>query len=342
MKIILVTGGLGYIGSHTVIELINAGYTPIIIDNLSNSSVKVLERIEQITHVKPIFYQCDIRDKQALADILNRHKIDGVIHFAALKAVGESVQKPLEYYQNNVSGSVQLFWQLKEHNIKTIVFSSSATVYGDPHTVPIKEDFPLKATNPYGWSKLMIEQVLRDLHTADNQFKIGILRYFNPIGAHSSGLIGEDPQGIPNNLMPYIAQVAVGRREYLNIFGNDYDTSDGTGVRDYIHVLDLAIGHVKTLEYLFNTQNTILTVNLGTGKGYSVLDVIKAFEAAAGKKINYKIVARRSGDIAGCYADTTLAHELLSWSAKFGIEEMCRDTWRWQTKNPNGYEPFKE
>jgi UDP-glucose 4-epimerase len=335
MKTILVTGGLGYIGSHTVIKLINAGYTPIIVDNLSNSSIKVLDRIEQITHVKPIFYQYDIQDTPKMADILNKHEIDGVIHFAALKAVGESVQKPLMYYQNNVSGSTQLFIQLKEHNIKTIVFSSSATVYGDPEVSPIVENFPLKPANPYGWSKLMVEQVLRDLHISDNQFKIGILRYFNPIGAHPSGLIGEDPQGIPNNLMPYIAQVAVGKREYLNIFGNDYATHDGTGVRDYIHVVDLAIGHVKTLEYLFNTkQNNLLTVNLGTGRGYSVLEVIKAFEKASGKKINYKFAARRSGDVAIYYADAQLAQQLLGWSAKFGIEEMCRDIWNWQTKNP--------
>ncbi|MCC2626008.1 MAG: galE [Burkholderiales bacterium] len=338
MKTILVTGGLGYIGSHTVVELINAGYTSVIVDNLSNSSIKVLDRIEQITGIRPIFYQCDIQDKQALTDILYKHQIDGVIHFAALKAVGESVQNPLEYYQNNVSGSIELFRQLKNHNIKTIVFSSSATVYGDPHKVPIKEDFPLKPTNPYGWSKLMIEQVLRDLYTSDNQFKVGILRYFNPIGAHSSGLIGEDPQGIPNNLMPYIAQVAVGRREYLSVFGNDYATHDGTGIRDYIHVVDLALGHVRTLEYLSNaSRDNLLTVNLGTGRGYSVLDVVQAFEKASGKKIDYKFMPRRSGDIAACYADTNLAQQLLGWRARFGIEEMCRDTWNWQTKNSNGY-----
>jgi len=338
MQTILVTGGLGYIGSHTVVQLITAGYTPIIVDNLSNSSIKVLDRIEQITQVKPVFYKHDIQDTSAIEEVLKRHKIDGVIHFAASKAVGESVQMPLDYYQNNVSGSIGLLQQLKLHNIKTIVFSSSATVYGDPATTPITESFPLKPTNPYGWTKFMIEQVLRDLHISDNQFKIGILRYFNPIGAHSSGLIGEDPQGVPNNLMPYIAQVAVGKREYLSIFGNDYPTHDGTGIRDYIHVVDLAIGHIKALEYLFdvNSQN-LLTVNLGTGNGYSVLDVIKAFEKASGKKINYKFMPRRSGDVATCYADTKLAEKLLGWKAKFGIDEMCRDTWLWQSKNPNGY-----
>src|SRR6185437_13686147 len=338
MQTILVTGGLGYIGSHTVVQLITAGYTPIIVDNLSNSSIKVLDRIEQITQVKPVFYKHDIQDTSAIEEVLKRHKIDGVIHFAASKAVGESVQMPLDYYQNNVSGSIGLLQQLKLHNIKTIVFSSSATVYGDPATTPITESFPLKPTNPYGWTKFMIEQVLRDLHISDNQFKIGILRYFNPIGAHSSGLIGEDPQGVPNNLMPYIAQVAVGKLEYLSIFGNDYPTHDGTGIRDYIHVVDLAIGHIKALEYLFdvNSQN-LLTVNLGTGNGYSVLDVIKAFEKASGKKINYKFMPRRSGDVATCYADTKLAEKLLGWKAKFGIDEMCRDTWLWQSKNPNAY-----
>jgi UDP-glucose 4-epimerase len=334
MQTILVTGGLGYIGSHTVVELINAGYIPIIIDNLSNSNISVLDRIEQIAHKRPLFYKYDIQDISAIKNVLDNHKIDGMIHFAASKAVGESVQMPLDYYQNNVSGSISLFQQLKQHNIKTIVFSSSATVYGDPETSPITEDFPLKPANPYGWSKLMVEQVLRDLHISDNQFKIGILRYFNPIGAHQSGLIGEDPQGVPNNLVPYIAQVAVGKREYLNVFGNDYATHDGTGVRDYIHVVDLAIGHIQTLEYLFNaSQNNLLTVNLGTGRGYSVLDVIKAFEKASGKKIDYKFAARRSGDVAIYYADAKLAKQLLGWSAKFGIEEMCRDTWNWQTRN---------
>jgi UDP-glucose 4-epimerase len=271
--------------------------------------------------------------------VLNRHQIDGVIHFAALKAVGESVEMPLEYYQNNVGGSITLFKQLSEHNIKTIVFSSSATVYGDPHTTPITEDFPLQPTNPYGWSKLMIEQVLRDLYVSDKQFKIGLLRYFNPVGAHSSGLIGEDPGGIPNNLMPYITQVAVGRLECLNIFGNDYDTIDGTGVRDYIHVVDLALGHVKTLEYLFSDEDkqNFVTLNLGTGNGYSVLEVIHAFENASNKKIKYKFVPRRSGDIAKCYADTDLAKQTIGWSARFGIDKMCEDAWLWQTKNPTGY-----
>lgn len=337
-KIILVTGGLGYIGSHTVIQLINAGYMPIIVDNLSNSSIKVLERIEQITHTKPVFYQHDILDIQAMEKILAWHKIDGVIHFAAKKAVGESVKLPLDYYANNVSGGISLFQQLKQHNIKVIVFSSSATVYGAPETSPILEDFPLKPANPYGWSKLVVEQVLRDLYTSDNQFKIGILRYFNPIGAHSSGLIGEDPHGIPNNLLPYIAQVAVGRRECLEVFGNDYDTPDGTGVRDYIHVVDLAIGHVMTLDFLFKTnKQNVLTINLGTGIGASVLDIIHTFEKVSGKKINYKFAPRRDGDVPIYYADTQLAKELLGFHSQFGIEEMCRDTWNWQTKNPNGY-----
>lgn len=336
---ILVTGGTGYIGSHTVVELINAGYTPIIVDNLSNSNIKVLDKIEQITRIRPVFYQHDIKNTLAMAQVLDHHKIDGVIHFAALKAVGESVQLPLQYYKNNVSSSTILFEQLIEHNIKTIVFSSSATVYGNADTMPVTENSPLKPTNPYGWTKLMIEQVLRDLYISDDQFKIGILRYFNPIGAHASGLIGEDPREIPNNLMPYIAQVAIGRREYLNVFGNDYGTYDGTAIRDYIHVVDLAKGHVKTLEYLFNAakRQDLLVVNLGTGIGYSVLDVIHAFENISGHKIRYRIVGRRDGDIAICYADTKFAKQSLGWSAGLGIEEMCRDSWFWQTKNPYGY-----
>jgi UDP-glucose 4-epimerase len=338
MKNILVTGGTGYIGSHTVIQLIAAGYHPIIVDNLSNSSSKVLDRIWQISQAHPLFYQANINDKKAMAQIFEKHQIDGVIHFAAMKAVGESVDKPLEYYHNNVNGTVSLLELICQFNVRNIVFSSSATVYGDPQTTPITEDFLLGPTNPYGWTKLMNEQILRDLFISNNSFKIAILRYFNPVGAHPSGLIGEDPQGIPNNLMPYIAQVAVGKRDYLNIFGNDYPTPDGTGIRDYIHVVDLAIGHVKALEYFAKqNQGNLLTVNLGTGEGYSVLEVVAAFEQACGKKIAYKFAPRRAGDVAKCYADATLAKELLGWSAKFGITQMCIDAWNWQSKNPAGF-----
>ena len=338
MQNILVTGGAGYIGSHTVVELINAGYTPIIVDNLSNSDIKVLDRIKQITGVWSKFYLADIANKEMMHNIFTENKIDAVIHFAALKAVGESVAKPLNYYHNNVSDSISLFEIMQEHQVKTIVFSSSATVYGDPHTVPITEDFPLTATNPYGWTKFMMEQVLRDVAIADNSWQVAILRYFNPVGAHKSGLIGEDPAGIPNNLMPYVSQVAIGKRESLNIFGNDYPTHDGTGVRDYVHVVDLAIGHVKALEY-FNQQvhNNLLTLNLGTGVGYSVLDVVHAFEKASGIQINYKFMPRRSGDVATCYANPDLAKQLINWQAKLGLDEMCQDAWRWQQQNPKGY-----
>lgn len=334
---ILVTGGTGYIGTHTVIELLNQNYEVIIVDNLINSSIKVLERIETLTGKLPTFYNLDISNKAALANVFNTHQIDAVIHFAALKAVGESVAKPLEYYQNNVAGSLVLFEVMREHNVKSIVFSSSATVYGDPATFPITEDFPLSATNPYGWTKLMMEQILRDTYKADSSWSIALLRYFNPVGSHPSGLVGEDPSGVPNNLMPYIAQVAVGKREFLTVFGNDYATHDGTGVRDYIHVVDLAKGHLKALEYFNEHKHELLTVNLGTGVGYSVLDVVKAFEAASGQKINYKIAPRRAGDVAKCYANPGLALTKLGFKTELDLESMCSDSWNWQSKNPQGY-----
>lgn len=337
MQTILVTGGAGYIGSHTVIELLAQDYRVIIVDNFCNSSPKVLERIEKISGKSVVFYEADISNQDALENIFINNNIDAVIHFAALKAVGESVQKPALYYENNVSGSMILFRVMNKYGVKRIVFSSSATVYGDPAVTPITEDFPLSATNPYGWTKLMMEQILRDIYRADNDWSIGILRYFNPIGAHESGLIGENPNGIPNNLMPYITQVAVGKLAELNVFGDDYPTHDGTGIRDYIHVVDLAQGHLKALEYLF-THNELLTVNLGTGVGYSVLDVVKAFSAASGCKIPYVIRPRREGDIAVCFADPTRAKELIGWSTQFDLNKMCQDSWRWQQMNPNGYE----
>lgn len=333
---VLVTGGAGYIGSHTCIELSEAGYEFVVYDNLSNSSREAINRVEKIIGKKVPFVYGDIRDKDALQEVFDTYDIDSVIHFAGLKAVGESVEKPLEYYDNNVCGSIALLEVMKENGCKKIIFSSSATVYGDPKTTPIKEDFPLSATNPYGQSKLFIEEILRDVYVSDSEFKIIILRYFNPVGAHKSGLIGEDPNGEPNNLMPYIAQVAVGKREYLSIFGNDYNTPDGTGVRDYIHVTDLAQGHVQALDKIRDIKE-VLTVNLGTGKGYSVLEMLKAFEKASGKKIPYKFAPRRPGDIAKCYADPSYAKEMLGWEAKRGIKEMCEDTWRWQQKNPEGY-----
>lgn len=336
MKTILLTGGAGYIGSHTVIELFANGYDVILVDNYSNSSPIVLERIEQISGKKPTLYQVDIRDEVALDNVFAKHQIDAVIHFAAFKAVGESVQKPTEYYDNNVAGSLSLFKVMTKHNVKTIVFSSSATVYGDPHTTPITEDFPLSATNPYGWTKLMMEQILRDIYVADKSWSIGLLRYFNPVGAHNSGLIGEDPNGIPCNLMPYITQVAVDKLEYLNVFGNDYPTHDGTGVRDYIHVVDLARGHVKALQYLA-THNELLTVNLGTGKGYSVLDMVNALAKASGREVPYQIKPRRAGDIATCFADPAKALQLLGWKTEYDLATMCRDSWNWQSKNPQGY-----
>lgn len=337
MKTILVTGGLGYIGSHTVVELLQQNYTVVIVDNLSNANIKVLDRIEILTHKRPDFYQVDISDSVALDEVFNKYTFDAVIHFAALKAVGESVSKPMKYYENNVSGSLVLFNVMAHHNVKKIVFSSSATVYGDPATTPITEEFPVNATNPYGWTKLMMEQILRDIHHADNSWSIGLLRYFNPVGAHESSLIGEDPSGIPNNLMPYITQVAVGKRERLNIFGNDYPTHDGTGVRDYIHVVDLARGHIKALEYL-SSHSEVLTVNLGTGIGYSVLDVVNAFIKASGRDIPYIIQPRRAGDVAKCFADPNKAYKLLNWKTEYNLDKMCQDSWNWQSKNPHGYE----
>jgi UDP-glucose 4-epimerase len=333
---VLVTGGAGYIGSHTCIALSEAGYEFIVYDNLSNASRESLKRVEKIINKEVLFVEGDIRDKKRLQELFDNYPIDAVIHFAGLKAVGESVEQPLKYYDNNICGTVSLCEVMQENGCKQIVFSSSATVYGDPHTTPIKEDFPLSATNPYGRSKLFIEEILRDLFVADKEWKVVLLRYFNPVGAHKSGIIGEDPNGIPNNLMPYISQVAVGKRKELQVFGGDYDTKDGTGVRDYIHVVDLAMGHVKALDKISGLKD-VLTVNLGTGNGYSVLDMVKAFQEASGRDVPYKIVQRRSGDIAKCYADPSYAKEVLGWEAKRGIKEMCEDAWRWQSQNPDGY-----
>jgi UDP-glucose 4-epimerase len=329
MQNILVTGGAGYIGSHTCVELLAAGHNLVVIDNFSNSKPAVLGRVEQISGRPIPFMEVDIRDRGALREVFRQHAIDAVIHFAGLKAVGESVSQPLRYYDNNISGSVALFEVMAESSVKTLVFSSSATVYGDPHSVPIREDFPLSATNPYGRSKLILEDILRDLSRSDESWKIALLRYFNPVGAHESGIIGEDPNGIPNNLMPYIAQVAVGKLPQLSVFGDDYPTPDGTGVRDYIHVVDLARGHLAALEALSGKPG-VMTVNLGTGQGYSVLDVVRAFEKASDRQVPYRIVPRRPGDVAQCYADPTLAHELLGWRAERGLDEMCSDSWRWQ------------
>lgn len=334
---ILVPGGAGYIGSHTVIELLNAGYDVIVVDNLSNSKEEAVKRVEEIAGKKVTFYKVDVLDKDAMRKIFTAHKIDAVINFAGYKAVGESVAKPIEYYHNNIGGMIALIEVMKEFNCKNLVFSSSATVYGDPHTVPITEDFPLSTTNPYGSTKLFIEYILKDLYKSDKSFNIAILRYFNPVGAHESGMIGEDPNGIPNNLSPYITQVAIGKRPFLNVFGGDYPTPDGTGVRDYIHVVDLAIGHVQAVNKLL-TNSGLFVVNLGTGVGYSVLDMVKAFSKALGKEIPYKVVDRRPGDIAECYADPKLAEELIGFKATRGIEEMCRDALNWQLKNPNGYD----
>lgn len=334
---ILVSGGAGYIGSHTVIELIENGYEPIIVDNLCNSKKVAIERLEKITNKKIKFYQYDLCDIEKLREVFKAEKIDACIHFAGLKAVGESCQKPLEYYQNNLISTLNLIQVMREFNCKNLVFSSSATVYGQPKSVPISEDFPLATTNPYGTTKLYIEGILKDIYKADNSFNIALLRYFNPIGAHKSGLIGEDPNGIPNNLMPYITQVAVGKLKELGVFGNDYDTPDGTGVRDYIHVVDLAVGHVKALNKI--KENVGLGIyNLGTGTGYSVLDIVKNFEEATGVKIPYAIKDRRPGDIATCYSDAAKAKKELGWEAQYGIKEMCEDSWNWQKNNPKGYE----
>lgn len=329
MQTILVTGGAGYIGSHTCVELLDAGYDLVVIDNFSNSKPAVLERIGRISGRAPSFAEVDIRDRSALRDVFREHQIDAVIHFAGLKAVGESVAQPLRYYDNNLSGSVALFEVMAESNVKTLVFSSSATVYGDPNSVPIREDFPLSATNPYGRSKLILEDILRDVFRSDESWRIALLRYFNPVGAHPSGTLGEDPNGIPNNLMPYVTQVAIGKLPQLSVFGDDYPTPDGTGVRDYIHVVDLARGHLAALKAL-DKQAGVLTVNLGTGRGYSVLEMIRAFEEASGRPVPYRIVGRRPGDVAQCYADASLAASLLNWRAELGLEAMCRDSWRWQ------------
>ena len=333
---VLVTGGAGYIGSHTIVLLINAGYKVVVFDNFSNASKESIRRVEVIVDEKITVVDGDIRSREDLRKVFSEHNIDAVIHFAGLKSVGESVEQPLRYYDNNVNGSAVLCEVMAEHDCKSIIFSSSATVYGDPHTTPILENFPLSATNPYGRSKLMVEEILRDLYVSDSEWKIVLLRYFNPVGAHISGTIGEDPNGIPNNLMPFISQTAVGKRESLSVFGNDYDTVDGTGVRDYIHVVDLAQGHVNALDRIKNFKEP-MTINLGTGNGYSVLEMVKAFELASGKKVSYTIVERRAGDIATCFADPAYAKEVLGWEAKKGIAEMCEDVWRWQSKNPNGY-----
>lgn len=337
MAKILITGGAGYIGSHTALELLNDGYEVVVYDNLCNSSRESVRRVEELTGKKISFYEGDVLDKEALDAMFAAEKIDAVIHCAALKAVGESVRKPLEYYDNNITGTLTLMGAMRDANVKNIVFSSSATVYGNPEKMPITEDCPKGAcTNPYGWTKSMMEQIMTDLQKADPEWNVILLRYFNPVGAHESGRIGEDPKGIPNNLMPYISQVAVGKLEKLGVFGDDYDTPDGTGVRDYIHVVDLAIGHVKAIHYIF-TNPGLDVINLGTGVGYSVLDMVKAFSKAIGRDLPYEIKPRREGDIAMCYADPAKAFEVLGWKAERGLEEMCADTWRWQSQNPEGY-----
>jgi len=333
---ILVTGGAGYIGSHTCIELLNENYEVIVLDNLSNSSEESLNRVQEISGKSLEFYKADLLNITAVKTVFMDHKIDAVIHFAGLKAVGESVMIPLKYFHNNITGTLNLLTAMNEFDVKHIVFSSSATVYGDPASLPIKEDFPLSATNPYGRTKLMIEEILQDLYRSDKSWNIALLRYFNPVGAHKTGKIGEDPFGIPNNLVPYISQVAIGSLSELSVFGNDYDTPDGTGVRDYIHVVDLALGHIQTLPKLF-TNPGIVVYNLGTGQGYSVLEMIKGFEIASQKEVPYKITDRRPGDISACWADPEKARKELGWEAKQTLDDMCRDTWNWQKNNPSGY-----
>ncbi|MEZ9172753.1 UDP-glucose 4-epimerase GalE [Vibrio cyclitrophicus] len=334
---ILVTGGTGYIGSHTCIQMIESGITPIILDNLYNSKEMVLDRVKHVSGTKPVFYQGDIRDSAILQTIFSEHNIAGVIHFAGLKAVGESVEKPLMYYDNNVSGTLNLVSEMDKAGVKSIIFSSSATVYGDPASVPIREDFPTSATNPYGRSKLMVEECLTDFHKANPEWSITLLRYFNPVGAHESGLLGEDPQGIPNNLLPFVAQVAVGRRDRLGVFGNDYPTTDGTGVRDYIHVVDLADGHLAALNTV-GSQQGLHVFNLGTGQGNSVLEMVAAFEQASQRAVPYQVLPRRAGDIAECWADPSYAEQVLGWKATRSLKTMVEDTWRWQSKNPEGYQ----
>ena len=338
---ILVTGGAGYIGSHTCVELLRAGHNITVFDNFCNSHPESLERVQRITGKRFRFIRDDIRDRGALVTALRESGAQSVIHFAGLKAVGESVQQPLSYYDNNVVGSMRLLEAMGICGVKTLVFSSSATVYGDPQRLPLTEDHPLSATNPYGQTKLTVEQMLRDLQRSDTSWRIGILRYFNPVGAHESGLIGEDPQGTPNNLMPFVAQVAVGLRPHLNVFGNDYPTPDGTGVRDYIHVADLALGHLKALEALRRSPAECLTVNLGTGTGYSVREIVRAFEEASGKRVAYTVAPRRPGDVAACYADPSKAATLLGWRAERNLADMCADAWRWQSLNPHGYNPLR-
>lgn len=333
---ILVTGGAGYIGSHTCVELLRAGFEIVVVDNLSNSKLQALDRVQEISGKRLAFHQVDLLDRPALDEVFRSYPIQSVIHFAGLKAVGESVEQPLRYYHNNLTGALTLCEVMQKYGVKDIVFSSSATVYGDPQTMPIQENFPLWATNPYGRTKLMIEEILQDLHRSDPGWNVALLRYFNPVGAHPSGLIGEDPNGIPNNLVPYIAQVAVGRLPYLRVFGGDYPTPDGTGVRDYIHVVDLALGHLRALDRLKEKPGVVI-YNLGTGRGYSVLEVLRAFEKASGKELPYKIVARRPGDAAVSFADPSKAQNELGWKAERDIDQMCADTWRWQSQNPDGY-----
>ena len=333
---ILVTGGAGYIGSHTVIDLVENGFDPVIADNLCNSKFEVVKRVRELAGRDVKFYDYDLTDRALVEDIFEKESVDAVIHFAGLKAVGESCEKPLEYFYNNIVNTLNILTVMKEHGVKNFVFSSSATVYGQPESVPIREDFPLSVTNPYGRTKLMIEDILRDVYAADKSMNIALLRYFNPIGAHKSGRIGEDPGGIPNNLMPYVSQVAIGKLEKLKVFGNDYPTRDGTGVRDYIHVLDLARAHSLAVTKLRENPG-LVTYNIGTGKGYSVLEIVRAFEKASGKKVPYEIVGRRSGDIAECYADPSLAEREMGFRCRYGLDEMCADTWRWQSMNPEGY-----